>query len=81
MTRDEQVIVFAAVALIDRAPISLISGLEPLSTPEERELWWAAIDALASGKQTVLLFTTPGLPSSGRRTLSVVEDVAVGVGR
>jgi putative drug exporter of the RND superfamily len=81
MTRDEQVVVFAAVALIDRAPISLISGLEPLSTAEERELWWAAIDALALGKQTVLLFTTPGLPPSGRRTLSVVEDAAVGVGR
>lgn len=79
LSREEQIIVFAALALIDRAPVVLISGLEPLSTIEERELWWSAIDALATGAQTVLLFTTPGLPPGTTRTLSVLSETPAGV--
>lgn len=82
LTREQQILVYAAIALADMSPVVLIAGLEPISSAEERELWWAAIEGLAGPSQTVLLFTTPGLTAAPtRRSLPVGEMQPAKVGR
>ncbi len=76
LTRQQQVVAYAALALCDQSPIVIIGGLDPISSAEERELWWAAIDALATTRQTVLLATTPALSASSKRTISLTTHMA-----
>jgi len=76
LTRQQQIVAYAALALCDRSPVVILCGLDPVSSTEERELWWAAIDALAQPQQTVLLCTTPTLAASSRRTISLTSQMA-----
>jgi len=82
LTREQQILTYAALALADMAPVVVIGGLDPISSAEERELWWVAIEALATPEQTVLLFSTPGLdPELSRRSITVTEQHTAGVSR
>lgn len=75
LPRQQQTLVYAALALCDGAPVVLISGLDPISATDERDLWWAAIEALATNQQIVFLHTTPSLPPSGSaKTITLVES-------
>jgi RND superfamily putative drug exporter len=55
----QQVLVWAALALADGSPLCLVSPADPLSDEGHRELWWRALDALASPEQTVAVFSLP----------------------
>lgn len=79
LTRQQQIVAYAALALCDQSPVVIIGGLDPVSSAEERELWWAAIDALATSRQTVLLCTTPTLSQSSKRTISLPTSQMAGV--
>ena len=79
LTRQQQIVAYAALALCDQSPVVIIGGLDPISSAEERELWWAAIDALATTRQTVLLCTTPTLSASSKRTISLPTTQMAGV--
>jgi putative drug exporter of the RND superfamily len=79
LTRQQQIVAYAALALCDRSPIVIIGGVDPMSSAEERELWWAAIDALATTQQTVLLCTTPSLSNSSKRTITLTTSQMAGV--
>jgi RND superfamily putative drug exporter len=80
LNREQQILVYAALALSDQSPVVLISGLDPVSAADERDLWWAAIDALADPSQTVILFATPSLGTTGqKRTIAITADQLTGV--
>lgn len=79
LTRQQQIVTYAALALADRSPVVIIGAVDPISSAEERELWWAAIDALAADDQTVLLCTTPTLTGSSKRTIDLTVAHSVGV--
>jgi putative drug exporter of the RND superfamily len=79
LTRQQQIVAYAALALCDQSPVVIIGGLDPVSSAEERELWWAAIDALATTEQTVLLCTTPTLSASSKRTITLTAPKLAGV--
>ena len=80
LTRQQQIVAYAALALCDSSPVVVIAGLDPVSSAEERELWWAAIDALAKEDQTILLCTTPSLsPSGSPRTVDLTNATMAGV--
>ena len=55
----QQVLVWAALAVADGSPVSLVSPAEPLYDEGHRELWWRALDALATAEQTIALFSLP----------------------
>jgi RND superfamily putative drug exporter len=80
LPREQQILVFTALALADGAPLSLISPVEPVVWDEERELWWAGIDALRTPEQTVLLFSAPparAMASSRRQRVDLMATEAV----
>jgi len=79
LTRQQQIVAYAALALCDRSPVVIIGAMDPVSSAEERELWWAAIDALAQAEQTVLLCTTPTLSTSSKRTIPLTTSNMAGV--
>ncbi|MEL0149043.1 MAG: hypothetical protein VW805_01995, partial [Pontimonas sp.] len=55
----QQILLWAALALADGAPLCLVSPAEPLTDENNRELWWKALHALATPEQTVALFSLP----------------------
>ena len=55
----QQVLVWAALAVADGSPVCLVSPAEPLYDEGHRELWWRALDALATAEQTIALFSLP----------------------
>jgi len=55
----QQVLVWAALAVADGSPVCLVSPAEPLFDEGHRELWWRALDALATAEQTIALFSLP----------------------
>ena len=55
----QQILLWAALALADEAPLCLVSPAEPLTDENNRELWWKALHALATPEQTVALFSLP----------------------
>ncbi len=79
LTRQQQIVAYAALALSDQSPIVIIGAMDPVSSAEDRELWWAAIDALATPQQTVLLCTTPTVSASSKRTISLTPSQMAGV--
>jgi hypothetical protein len=73
-------LVFAALALSDGAPLTLISPVEPVVWDGERELWWKAIDAFRGPDQTVVLCSAPparALSASSRRVIDFMAAEAV----
>ena len=79
LTRQQQIVAYAALGLSDQSPIVIIGAMDPVSSAEDRELWWAAIDALATPQQTVLLCTTPIVSASSKRTISLTPSQMAGV--
>jgi len=79
LTRQQQIVSYAALALCDESPIVIIGAMDPVSSAEDRELWWAAIEALATPQQTVLLCTTPTVSTSSKRTISLTPSQMAGV--
>ena len=80
LPREQQILIFAALALSDGAPLTLISPVEPVVWDGERELWWSAIDAFRGPDQTVVLCSAPparALPSSPRRVVDLMATEAV----
>ena len=55
----QQILVWAALAVADGSPVCLVSPADPLYDEGNRELWWRALDALATPEQTVALFSLP----------------------
>lgn len=55
----QQVLVWAALAVADGSSVCLVSPAEPLYDEGHRELWWRALDALATAEQTIALFSLP----------------------
>ncbi len=79
LTRQQQVVAYAALALCDMSPVVIIGGLDPVSSEEERELWWAAVEGLATTQQTVLLCTISTLSASSQQTISLTSSRLAGV--
>lgn len=73
LPREQQILVFAALALADQAAVTVISPIEPVVWPEERELWWAAIDALRGSEQTVMLCSAPPARALERGSRTVID--------
>jgi len=59
LSPEQRILVWAALAVADGSPVCLVSPAEPLTEPDGRELWWGALDALATSQQTVALFSLP----------------------
>jgi RND superfamily putative drug exporter len=55
----QQILVWAALAVADGSPVCLVSPADPLYDEGNRELWWRALDTLATPEQTVVLFSLP----------------------
>ena len=69
----QQVLVWAALAVADASPVCLVSPAEPLYDEGSRELWWRALDALATAEQTIALFSLP--PARALSTVSVSTTI------
>lgn len=69
----QQVLVWAAVAVADGSPLCLVSPADPLYDEGMRELWWRALDTLASPDQTIALFSLP--PARALSAVSVPTEV------
>ena len=59
LPRTQQIVVSAAIALADRAPVTIISPTAPVSHPDEIDLWWRAISELADTQHIVALCVAP----------------------
>ena len=59
LPRAQQIVASAAIALADRAPVTIISPTVPVAHPNELELWWKAIEQLAGSQQVVALCVAP----------------------
>ena len=66
----QQVLVWAALAVADGSPVCLVSPAEPLYDEGHRELWWRALDALATAEQTIALFSLPPVRALSRVSVS-----------
>jgi len=66
----QQVLVWAALAVADGSPVCLVSPAEPLYDEGHRELWWRALDALATAEQTIALFSLPPARALSRVSVS-----------
>jgi RND superfamily putative drug exporter len=80
LPREQQILVYAALALADQAPIVVVSPVEPVVWQEERELWWAAINALRGSEHTVLLCSAPparAMEQSSREVVDLMASEAV----
>jgi hypothetical protein len=53
-------------------PLCLVSPADPLYDEGHRELWWRALDALATAEQTVAVFSLP--PASALSTSQRLHD-------
>lgn len=73
LTPGQQVLVWAALAIADGSPLCLVSPADPLSDESNRELWWQALDELASPQQTLALFSLP--PARSLRPLAITTQV------
>jgi hypothetical protein len=83
LPRAQQILVFAAAALMNSSPVSLISPVDPVSSDEERELWWMGIDEFAGPSQTVALCVSPparALPRGSTRTVVDLSEAALQAG-
>jgi RND superfamily putative drug exporter len=69
----QQVLVWAALAVADGSPVCLVSPAEPLYDEGHRELWWRALDALATAEQTIALFSLP--PARALSTVSASTTI------
>ncbi len=83
LPRAQQILVFAAAALIGKPPVSVISPVDPVSSNEERELWWMAIDEFAGQDQVVALCVSPparALPRGSTRAVVDLSEAALQAG-
>lgn len=83
LPRAQQLLVFAAAALVNSSPVSLISPVDPVGNNEERELWWMAIDEFAGSDQVVALCVSPparALPRGSTRTVVDLSEAALQAG-
>ena len=69
----QQVLVWGALAVADGSPVCLVSPAEPLYDEGHRELWWRALDALATAEQTIALFSLP--PARALSTVSASTTI------
>ena len=69
----QQTLVWAALAVADGSPVCLVSPADPIYDEGNRELWWRALDALATREQTVALFSLP--PARALSRVSVPTTV------
>jgi len=63
--------------------VSLISPVDPVSSNEERELWWMAIDEFAGEDQVVALCVSPparALPRGSKRAVVDLSEAALQAG-
>jgi hypothetical protein len=63
LPRHQQILIWSAFAVIDRSPVCLVSGVEPVANDEERAVWWLGLEQCATPEQTVALFCLPPLRS------------------
>jgi hypothetical protein len=78
LSPEQRVIVWAALAVADASPMCLVSPAEPLSDADNRELWWRALNTLATPEQTVALCSLP--PARALASLSTpttITDVSL----
>ena len=83
LPRPQQILVFAAAALLDRSPVTIISPADPVNGDDERALWWRGIDEFAGHEQVVALCVSPparALPSRSHRTVVDLSEVALQAG-
>lgn len=83
LPRAQQILVWAALALIDRAPISILGAAEPVSSLDDHALWWHAIDHFAAEDQLVVLCVLPparALPSTTQRRIVDVSPATLQLG-
>lgn len=76
LPRHAQIACFAAIALIDRAPLTLIGPTEPVADEDERQWWWQVIDALTDSSRSVALFSLPPARAMRDTPRHVVVDLA-----
>jgi hypothetical protein len=75
--------VWAALALVDRAPITIVGAGDPVSSLDDHALWWHAIDSFAAEDQLVVLCVLPparALPSNMARRVVDVTPAALQLG-
>jgi RND superfamily putative drug exporter len=78
--RAHQIVIWAALATASRAPVCLVSPVEPVSDDDERALWWHAMEHFASAQQTIVLCSTPPARALTPREAAVTIDLSVSHG-
>ncbi len=78
--RAHQIVIWAALATASRAPVCLVSPVEPVSDDDERALWWHAMEHFASAQQTIVLCSTPPARALTPREGAVTIDLSVSHG-
>jgi putative drug exporter of the RND superfamily len=59
LTQEQRIVAFALLATIDSAPLCLINHEDPIRDIAEVEMWWRALNLVASENQTLALFSLP----------------------
>ena len=78
--RAHQIVIWAALATASRAPVCLVSPVEPVSDDDERALWWHAMEHFASAQQTIVLCSTPPARALTPREATVTIDLSASHG-
>jgi RND superfamily putative drug exporter len=83
LPRPQQILIWSALAVIDRSPVCLVSGVEPVSDDGERAIWWHGLEYFATSSQTIALFCLPPLrsltPVASHQTLDLTSARLQGV--
>ena len=64
LPRQQQILVFSALAVVDGASVCLVNPVEPVTNALDRALWWRGLEAFGGSNQTIGLFSLPNLENS-----------------
>ena len=64
LPRQQQILIFSALAVIDGASVCLVNPVEPVTSALDRALWWRGLEAFGGSNQTIGLFSLPNLENS-----------------
>lgn len=59
LTQEQRIVAFALLATIGSAPLCLINHEDPIRDIADVEMWWQALNLVASKNQTLALFSLP----------------------
>ena len=73
LSSDQQILVWAALAMAESAPLTVISPTTPVTTEHDRALWWQGLEKFSLSEQTVVVCVAPPARALAQSSTHVVD--------